>query len=83
MRIRDCSECVRPGCFPAEFPLRKAIQRKDVGVERMPFELRPEEMEITSVPTLVVGEHVILGLARRELPERATAAAAQASGSRG
>src|SRR5262245_14687639 len=36
------SDFVCPYCFLAEFPLREAIQGKDVTVEWLPFELRPD-----------------------------------------
>ena len=36
------SDYVCPYCFLAEFPLKEAVEGKDVTVEWMPFELRPE-----------------------------------------
>jgi len=39
--IRVYSDYVCPFCFLAEFPLKEAVQGKDVEVEWMPFELRP------------------------------------------
>jgi predicted DsbA family dithiol-disulfide isomerase len=40
--IRVYSDYVCPFCYLADFPLREAIRGKDVAVEWMPFELRPE-----------------------------------------
>jgi predicted DsbA family dithiol-disulfide isomerase len=40
--IQVYSDYVCPFCYLAEFPLDRAIQGKDVEVEWMPFELRPE-----------------------------------------
>jgi predicted DsbA family dithiol-disulfide isomerase len=42
LAIRVYSDYVCPYCFLAEFPLAEAIREKDVAVEWMPFELRPE-----------------------------------------
>ncbi len=42
LTIRVYSDYVCPFCYLADFPLREAIQGKDVVVEWMPFELRPE-----------------------------------------
>lgn len=42
VKIRVYSDYVCPYCFLAEFPLAEAVQGKDVEVEWMPFELRPE-----------------------------------------
>jgi predicted DsbA family dithiol-disulfide isomerase len=42
LMIRVYSDYVCPFCFLAEFPLRQAIEGRDVDVEWMPFELRPE-----------------------------------------
>jgi predicted DsbA family dithiol-disulfide isomerase len=42
LKIRVYSDYARPFCYLAEFPLREAVQGKDVEVEWMPFELRPE-----------------------------------------
>jgi predicted DsbA family dithiol-disulfide isomerase len=39
--IKVYSDYVCPFCFLAEFPLKEAVQGKDVEVEWMPFELRP------------------------------------------
>src|SRR3954465_12831947 len=41
LKIKVYSDYVCPFCYLAEFPLRDAIQGKDVEVEWMPFELRP------------------------------------------
>ena len=40
--IKVYSDFVCPYCFLAEFPLQEAVRGKDVIVEWMPFELRPE-----------------------------------------
>lgn len=42
LKIEVYSDYVCPFCFLAEFPLKQAIEGKDVEVEWMPFELRPE-----------------------------------------
>jgi predicted DsbA family dithiol-disulfide isomerase len=42
LKIEVYSDYVCPFCYLAEFPLREAIRGKDVEVEWMPFELRPE-----------------------------------------
>src|SRR4051812_35838195 len=42
LKIKVYSDYVCPFCYLAEFPLREAIRGKDVEVEWMPFELRPE-----------------------------------------
>src|SRR3954451_8367490 len=42
LKIKVYSDYVCPFCYLAEFPLREATQGKDVEVEWMPFELRPE-----------------------------------------
>lgn len=42
IKIRIYSDYVCPFCFLAEFPLRQAVEGKDVEIEWMPFELRPE-----------------------------------------
>src|SRR5258707_5098107 len=42
LKIKVYSDYVCPFCYLAEFPLRKAIRGRDVEVEWMPFELRPE-----------------------------------------
>jgi predicted DsbA family dithiol-disulfide isomerase len=47
LTIKVYSDFVCPYCFLAEFPLQEAVRGKDVAVEWMPFELRPEP-----VPTL-------------------------------
>ncbi len=39
--IKVYSDYVCPFCFLGEFPLKEAVQGRDVEVERMPFELRP------------------------------------------
>ena len=39
--IKVYSDYVCPFCFLAEFPLKEAVQGKDVEIEWMPFELRP------------------------------------------
>ncbi|MGA2254215.1 MAG: DsbA family oxidoreductase [Thermoguttaceae bacterium] len=39
--IKVYSDYVCPFCFLGEFPLKEAVQGKDVEVEWMPFELRP------------------------------------------
>ena len=39
--IKVYSDYVCPFCFLAEFPLKEAVQGKEVEVEWMPFELRP------------------------------------------
>ena len=43
--IRVYSDYVCPFCYLAEFTLREAIRGKDVEVEWMPFELRPDPAE--------------------------------------
>lgn len=40
--IRVYSDYVCPYCFLAEFPLNDAVRGRDVAIEWMPFELRPE-----------------------------------------
>jgi len=42
VKINVYSDYVCPFCYLAEFPLQQAIRGKDVEVEWMPFELRPE-----------------------------------------
>jgi predicted DsbA family dithiol-disulfide isomerase len=42
LKIKVYSDYVCPFCYLAEFPLREAVLSKDVEVEWMPFELRPE-----------------------------------------
>lgn len=42
IKIDVYSDYVCPFCFLAEFPLKEAVEGKDVKVEWMPFELRPE-----------------------------------------
>ncbi len=42
LKIQVYSDYVCPFCYLAEFPLRAAIRGRDVEVEWMPFELRPE-----------------------------------------
>ena len=42
LTIKVYSDFVCPYCFLAEFPLQEAVRGKDVAVEWMPFELRPE-----------------------------------------
>lgn len=42
VKIRVYSDYVCPYCFLAEFPLKEAIDGKDVEIEWMPLELRPE-----------------------------------------
>src|SRR5436190_12364789 len=42
LKIKVYSDYVCPFCYLAEVPLREAIRGKDVEVEWMPFELRPE-----------------------------------------
>src|SRR3954454_7467673 len=42
LKIKAYSDYVCPFCYLAEFPLREAIRGKDIEVEWMPFELRPE-----------------------------------------
>lgn len=42
IKIRVYSDYVCPYCFLAEFPLKEAVEGKDVEIEWMPFELRPE-----------------------------------------
>jgi predicted DsbA family dithiol-disulfide isomerase len=42
LTIKVYSDYACPFCYLAEFPLREAIRGKDVEVEWMPFELRPE-----------------------------------------
>jgi predicted DsbA family dithiol-disulfide isomerase len=42
MKIEVYSDYVCPFCFLAEFPLKEAVKDKDVEIEWMPFELRPE-----------------------------------------
>ena len=42
LKNRVYSDYVCPFCYLAEFPFREAIRGKDVEVEWMPFELRPE-----------------------------------------
>src|SRR3954469_17684626 len=42
LKIQVYSDYACPFCYLAEFPLREAIRGKDVEVEWMPFELRPE-----------------------------------------
>ena len=51
LTIKVYSDYVCPFCFLAEFPLQEAIRGKDVAVEWMPFELRPEP-----TPTLRPGD---------------------------
>jgi predicted DsbA family dithiol-disulfide isomerase len=68
LKIKVYSDYVCPFCYLAEFPLQEAIRGKDVEVEWMPFELRPEPQ-----PTLrPAGEylqqawsHSVYPLARR------------------
>src|SRR6185436_715348 len=45
LKIRVDSDYVCPFCYLAEFPLAEAVRGKDVEVEWMPFELRPEPHE--------------------------------------
>src|SRR5688572_5042849 len=45
LTIKVYSDYVRPYCYLAEFPLREAVKGRDVEVEWMPFELRPEPHE--------------------------------------
>jgi len=45
VKIRVYSDFVCPFCFIGEKPLLEAIEGKDVTVEWMPFELRPEPVE--------------------------------------
>lgn len=42
LKIKVYSDYVCPFCYLVEFPLREAIRGKDVEIEWMPFELRPE-----------------------------------------
>ncbi len=42
VKIKVYSDYVCPYCFLAEFPLKEAVLGKDVEIEWMPFELRPE-----------------------------------------
>ena len=42
LKIKVYSDYVWPYCYLAEFPLQEAVRGKDVEVEWMPFELRPE-----------------------------------------
>lgn len=42
VKIQVYSDYVCPFCFLAEFPLKEAVEGKDVDIEWMPFELRPE-----------------------------------------
>lgn len=42
VEVRVYSDYVCPYCFLAEFPLKEAVEGRDVRVEWMPFELRPE-----------------------------------------
>lgn len=42
LQIKVYSDYVCPFCFLADFPLKEAIKGKDVSLEWMPFELRPE-----------------------------------------
>jgi predicted DsbA family dithiol-disulfide isomerase len=42
LKIKVYSDYVCPFCYLAGFPLREAARGKDVEVEWMPFELRPE-----------------------------------------
>lgn len=41
LKIGADSDYAWPFCYVAEFPLQQAVLGKDVGVEWMPFELRP------------------------------------------
>jgi predicted DsbA family dithiol-disulfide isomerase len=45
LKIRVYSDFVCPFCYIGEKPLMEAIQGKDVEIEWMPFELRPEPVE--------------------------------------
>lgn len=45
LKIQVYSDYVCPFCFLAEDPLQKAMEGKDVELEWMPFELRPEPNE--------------------------------------
>lgn len=45
VKIKVYSDYVCPFCFLAEEPLLQAMQGKDVEIEWMPFELRPEPNE--------------------------------------
>ncbi|MDU6040509.1 MAG: DsbA family protein [Clostridium butyricum] len=42
LKIKVYSDYVCPFCFLAKFPFEEAIEGKDVEVEWMPYELRPE-----------------------------------------
>lgn len=53
---------VCPFCFLAEFPLRRAVEGRDVTVEWMPFELRPEP-----APTLRPEEDYLTSTWRRSV----------------
>ena len=48
LTIKVYSDFVCPYCFLAEFPLQEAVRGKDVAIEWLSFELRPEP-----VPTLL------------------------------
>jgi predicted DsbA family dithiol-disulfide isomerase len=45
LKIRVYSDFVCPFCFIAKKPLMEAVNGKDVEIEWMPFELRPEPVE--------------------------------------
>lgn len=45
VKIKVYSDYVCPFCFIGEAPLKEAIKGKDVEVEWMPFELRPQGTE--------------------------------------
>lgn len=45
MSLKVYSDYVCPFCFLAKFPFEEAIEGKDVEVEWMPYELRPEPTE--------------------------------------
>lgn len=45
LKIKVYSDYVCPFCFLAKFPFEEAIEGKDVEVEWMPYELRPEPTE--------------------------------------
>ena len=67
LTIKVYSDYVCPYCFLAEFPLQEAVRGKDVAVEWLPFELRPEP-----VPTLrPEGRVSEAGLVAIGLPDRA------------
>lgn len=45
LKIKVYSDYVCPFCFLAKFPFEEAIKGKDVNVEWVPYELRPEPAE--------------------------------------